>query len=476
MRDFKNALIACACLALLSIAGIAVWTVRAYLPIVGIVLLVVLVIVVLLALVYAIEHLHRRFSRYEHIQISPYGSVLHRRNQIEIIAPYHQSAARYREEVIEGQVEEPEDMPALLPPVLTFAQLLERGIIQQAISRGQMVLGYYADTNELRYGSWLDLYSAGNGGVSGSGKSTTTRFLLFQAVMAMAKLIMIDPHINNPDESLSHQFALLPASIHQLRPCNGADENVSKRVQWLSRELDRRMKTNAVTPGLVFVIDEFNAVMRRSSKEVKERLTTLLLNIEQEGRKFGIFALLIGQRWSSQDLGGADIRTSLASKMAHRFSDEDQAKRFIGSKYARKLLELETGHWLFYDTKGKTSEMVTPETISADGARVTSIIMGVPASGSTSETDFTTSEIASAQPLYLLPSADKDVATDAPIQPVDVLTPQSLQVLSLLRERKGQNEIIEEVWGFKSSDGRPYRAAVDEYRIVLALLASKIGA
>jgi Helicase HerA, central domain len=203
--------------------GYSLWTVRAHLPLVGIILLIVLVASAITTLAYAIEHLHRRFSRYEHVQISQYGSVLHRRNEIVEIAPYQLTAKSVghderQENVIEGEIEEADKMPELLPPIPTFAEMLETGMIQAAISQGQMILGFYADTHQARMGSWLDLYSAGNGGVTGSGKSTTTRFLLFQAVLASAKLIMIDPHIGDPDESLSHQFSLLPASIHQIRP------------------------------------------------------------------------------------------------------------------------------------------------------------------------------------------------------------------------------------------------------------------
>lgn len=485
MRDFQRAMIICAVVIVLSIAGFAVYSVRQYLPIVGVILLVVIVLALLLALAYFIVHVHHKLTSYNHIPIAQYGSVLHRRNEIVEIAPYHQlpparasRASQPETDYIEAEIEEADEMPALLPRIPTFAEMLESGMVQAAISRGQMIIGFYAETHQPRMGSWLDLYSAGNGGVSGSGKSTTTRFLLFQAVMASAKLIMVDPHIGDPDESLSHQFSLLPASIHQIRPCDGRAVNVMKRVDWLSRELVRRKNTGVKTPALVFVIDEFNAQMR--VKEVREELSTLLLDIEQEGRKFGIFALLIGQRWSAQDLGGADIRTSLSSKMGHRFSDEGQAVRFMGSKHGKRLLELETGHWLFYDTKGKTSEMVTPETLAQDGRVIARILTGAATSEPTSEPDFITSEITSAPSLYLLLGAEADATTDAPIERVDVqtdaLTPQALRVLNMLREKRGQNEIIEEIWGFKSTDGRPYRAAVEEYRAVLATLASRIGA
>jgi len=482
MRDFKNALIVCACIAFLSIVGIAIWTVRQYLPIVGIILLVVLILAVLLALAYVVEHLHRRFFRYEHIQISQYGSVLHRRNAIVEIAPYQSQAritAPSAAQIIDTEITEEEDMPVLAAHILTFAQLLERGIVQAAIAQGKMLLGYDAVTHQLRYGSWLDLYSAGNGGVSGSGKSTTTRFLLFQAVLASARLIMIDPHIGDPDESLSHQFSLLPPSIHQIKPCDGRDSNVSKRVAWLSRELDRRKKTAMKLPFLVFVIDEFNSLMRHASKEVRDDLAALLLDIEQEGRKFGMFALLIGQRWSAQDLGGADIRSSLASKMAHRFSDEDQAKRFIGSKYARALLELETGHWLFYDTKGKTSEMVTPETLASDGGIIASIMSQ--SQEYTPEISYESTLKPRETTLQIPERTTGDLEEEASSFDVESTT-ESTEKLALARQiiqlqatGMQKAEIMRRIWNVSPGGTEAYRQAQEQYQQTMSFIAEQIG-
>lgn len=54
-------------------------------------------------------------------------------------------------------------------------------------------------------------------------------------------------------------------------------------------------------------------------------------------------------------------------------------------------------------------------------------------------------------------------------------SPEAERVLEMLREKRGQNEIIESVWGLKSTDGRPYRAAVEEYRNILAALVGRLG-
>lgn len=269
--------------------------------------------------------------------------------------------------------QEPEALPP--PRFPSFADLVRSGEMLQAIQERRLIIGYA--NRELRYGSWLDLYSCAVAGVSGSGKTTTVLFLLYQSVLHGAKIILIDPHMHEPEESLAARLTPLGKALGY-RPVDDSTENVLRAVRYLSREVKRRKETGSKTPFLVFVIDEFNAVMRNG--EVKDELAELLLSIAQEGRKFGIFAMLIGQRWSHEEIGGAKIRSSLASSLAHRFTDENQAKLLIGSRSGAKCLELETGHYLFRDTSGALCEMVTPKTDESDIHMVLSLLGRAPVS------------------------------------------------------------------------------------------------
>lgn len=385
----------------------------------------------------------------------------------------HLSAATIHEE--RNTIDAPLPQKQIAAPIQNFAALLDAGIVQDAMMHGKMLLGYVA--GQLRYGSWLDLYSCGIGGVSGSGKTTTVRFLLFQAILATGKFVMIDPHIGEPEESLAAQFQMFK-NIHALPPCDENPAQVQKRVRFLMKEYLRRKAKGIKGPALVFVLDEFNAIVRRLPDELRKELADLLLTIAQEGRKFGLFAMLIGQRWSEQDLGGknygAAIRSSLASTLAHRFTDEDQAKKLIGSKNGAKCLDLEQGHYYFRDTQGKLTEMITPYTEEADGLVIQQLLEGEITAENTLEVDENT------------PDGDVSENTIEPLYISDFkreMTPENTEIHALARQVMRlqadgvqKPEIMRQVWNVNPGGSEEYKQAVQQYQQVMRFIAERLGA
>jgi hypothetical protein len=75
--------------------------------------------------------------------------------------------------------------------VPSFGDLLSSGRIGKG---NPLVLGFdEADNSEVN-GTWLDLHSTAIGGMPGTGKTTTQRFLACQTALQGARFAIIDPH------------------------------------------------------------------------------------------------------------------------------------------------------------------------------------------------------------------------------------------------------------------------------------------
>jgi hypothetical protein len=411
----------------------------------------------------------------QHPQLDPLEQMALFQKFLQVQGPIQKMVQQtYVDAVPQTQIA-PTTVTSLPAPVMTFRELLRAGIVQKALAEGQMVLGYV--NGQLRYGSWFDLYSCGIGGVSGSGKTTTVRFLLFQAILATGKFVMIDPHIGDPEESLAAQFQMF-TNIHALPPCDDEPGKVAKRIRYMFKEYTRRKAKGIKGPALVFVLDEFNEMIRRLPDELRKELADLLLTIAQGGRKFGIFAMIIGQRWSENDLGGknygAAIRSSLASVLAHRFTDEDQAKKLIGSKNGAKCLDLEQGHYFFRDTQGRLNETQTPYTVDEDGVAIQSILDGENTLENTEEFEENTPLFEDAEnttePLQI-----SDFKRETTTENTEMHT-LAKEVMSLQAKGDGKGDIIRKLWGVNPGGSDEYKQAVQQYQQVMQFIAERLGA
>lgn len=374
------------------------------------------------------------------------------------------------------------DLQQIAAPVKSFYELLTDGTVQSAIREEKMLLGYTQGV--IRHGSWLDLYSCGIGGVSGSGKTTTVRFLLFQAVLAGAKLVMVDPHIENIEESLAAQFTCF-TNTHLFKPCGDTPSLILQRVQALKKELASRKRTGRKTPFVILVIDEFNAVMR--DKQVREEVAELLVSIAQEGRKFGLFAMLIGQRWASQDIGGADIRTSLASTLAHRFTDENQAGLLVGGRNAPKCLELPQGNFLFRDTNGVLSSMTTPNTVVDDGPYIQHLLRISPETSIRNQPESSVKPVESrsltvvqrgdltlVKPDRNLLESSVESSSESPSnEALDLL---AIRIIQMQAQGMNKGEIIKALWGVAPGASDRYNQAQEAYQQAMQYMSDKLGA
>lgn len=274
-----------------------------------------------------------------------------------------------------GPVAPPEPPPAP-PTVPTFAALLEAGTVGPG---NPLLLGYDRTTGAAVEGSWLDLYSCAVGGLSGSGKSWTAAFLAAQAAAHGARLVILDPHAENPQSLAARLAPLRPRFI-----CDVADtpKTMLASVNLVASELRRRTAGGRGEPWL-FLADEFSALQRG---ELADPLSHLVEALGQEGRKLGLYGMVCGQVWTATRAGGSELRDSLASAYVHRLRPS-QARMLTGLTSAdlpADLLYLPAGSCYLLSTSGELRPLVIPQMGPDDIAHVAQLAAG-PSAGPSSK-------------------------------------------------------------------------------------------
>jgi len=258
--------------------------------------------------------------------------------------------------------------PALAAAVPSFAQLLDSRRVGQG---NPMLLGYDAATGAPVEGSWLDLYSCGLGGLSGSGKSWTACYLSAQAALFDTRIVLLDPHAAHA-ESLAARLSPLAGRF----VCATAESprEMLAAVELVAEEL-RRRKAGARGAPMLFIADEYSALQRG---ELADPLGQLVEALGQEGRKLGLYALVAGQIWTGSRAGGTEVRDSLASAFVHRCRPA-QARYLTGMTAADlpgDLLELPAGTCYLLNTAGEFRKVTIPQMGAADMGRVALLLDG----------------------------------------------------------------------------------------------------
>jgi len=250
--------------------------------------------------------------------------------------------------------------PASTP---SFSDLLRAGQINAG--KG-LILGY--ENGEPVSGTWKDLYSTALAGLSGTGKTTTQRFLAGQTALKGARFVVIDPHRDaEPDEDGEYQQlskALEPLDYAFLCAPAATDAEILESVRFLADIGKRRVtgKESVAYPVIAW-LDETTSLLSRSS--VADELATLLERIAQEYRKVGVFASLSGQIWKATHAGGTALRDSLASVICHRMKP-GQARLLLTSEDANRAARLDIGQAVLWRTTGQSQVITIPNTTAAD--------------------------------------------------------------------------------------------------------------
>ncbi len=384
----------------------------------------------------------------------------------------HHDDARYSYNI--KQVEGP-PVAGLLPaptekPVPTARQLIEDGTVEQIIKQGEIILGFLEDGTMKKLPYDL-LYSTDLGGVGGSGKTTTAFWLCVQEIMAGTRLIVVDPHLHVRRRGMAQGLGQLLAPFktsYLFAPCADDSEQIMKRAKWMRDENKRRQGPGVNLdrePQVMMVVDEFNSII--AIEEIKQELGDIIATVQREGRKLGLFFLLVGHRWSQQDIGNVKIRTNAATVMAHYYNDADQADKLLGGS-GKLCQQLKAGsYWLRGLMTGDLCKVRTPKITEADTPIILDLL-GQPTTyptGTTVEAEQRGSHTTS----HLVPESEPVTGEQSWFPRDGKCQELDFEKLALVREmvRKecSQNEIVAQIFaGMRNSD------AIAEYRKYLACL------
>ena len=368
-------------------------------------------------------------------------------------------------------------------PVPTARQLLQDGTVKKTIEGGEIILGFLED-GSMKTLAYDLLYSTDLGGVGGSGKTTTAYWLCVQEIIAGTRLIVVDPHLHVKRRGLAQGLGQMLAPYqhaYHFAPCDDTPEKVIARARWMRDENKRRQGQGVdldAEQQVMMVIDEFNSIIEIA--EIRDELGDIIATVQREGRKLGLFFLLVGHRWSQQDIGNIKIRTNAATVMAHYYNDADQAGKLLGGQ-GKLCQTLKSGsYWLRGLMTGDLMKVSTPMIDERDTALILDV-MGKPTIYPTGKTIESVVESAresvdspTTENVQSISSSDGRHTTPV-VEPMDRTLPFDLekfrQARILILARETQNKIICEVWQVQENT-RQFRAAKEEFQLMLAYLAS----
>src|SRR6266571_966890 len=178
------------------------------------------------------------------------------------------------------------------------------------------------------------------GGLPNFGKTSAVAFLASQMVMCGARLVVIDPHMFAPRDSLSKIIAPL-SPWYALPPIDFEDtRQVVGAFQFVLQAYERRNRKNA-KPGepLFLICDEWNLLLDMLDDDELVTVILAVRTIARSARKFGIWLCLIAQNWNLDSSGGPEIRKSITGRLS--FAQELSDMRMtLNTRDNRSLADL----------------------------------------------------------------------------------------------------------------------------------------
>jgi len=237
--------------------------------------------------------------------------------------------------------------------ILTPAKRLPKQINLPAnLMSGRALIGLRPD-GQAAGGKWGDLKHIIVVGYTGSGKSVTTRSLVYQAIRQEFSLILADLD--------GTTFPMLAENPALLSPLAGTTDEFIEALRVALGELEHRASlykraTNfpenieeynlwALSNGqeplkrVMVALDEFNSAITKTGGP-DGKLGKLAVELASRGRKFGITLLLSAQDFSKEVIGA--VRDEVGVIIAHKVNSENVARN-VGVAAAAQISERTPG-------------------------------------------------------------------------------------------------------------------------------------
>lgn len=157
-------------------------------------------------------------------------------------------------------------------------------------------------------------------GKSGTGKTSTIRFLISQLLLQESYIYVCDPHGKTLRENLTRSIEpLLPYVISAV-----SHGDRTQKIYEFGEKLQNRIDgVDTTSYPIVLILDEAPAHFMQCSTEELKRQSDILLKTANEGRKVGVHAILLLQNVKKDFIGSRSIRSSLTHILFHRINEEE---------------------------------------------------------------------------------------------------------------------------------------------------------
>lgn len=326
----------------------------------------------------------------------------------------------------------------------------------------KFVWGYTSDGPRiLKFG---DVRSVAISGMNGTGKTVTLGFISSQAALYGFELVLVDEHLGHKEAITNFLKGLQNRMVCE--PVNG--ENSEQTFRLVANELKvRKQNPDEQYKPWLFVIDELPGLIRgskRTNPELVSFILETLTDLNDQGRKYGLFVIAAGQRWKQASSGSADFRQSFPAQIQHK-NAASEIELLLGctATEAGVGVKLQKGQVIMCDSIDtmvlQSIPLTTPDDVD-EVSRIANAMYGV----SLKIVEMPTKRPRNAAEMPEIPMRNTDeMAWEAKIE----------MFRDLMSQNAPKVRYMTEIWGAKPGDNAKYRKFLDEYDQILDLVTQE---